>query len=277
MSAGDALAHRRTGPDDVERRRLKSRQQLVDVVVARGRPRDRVAAGERLLEVVHHALDGVAEQLRRVDHALLGDPEHLRLGLVDRLGDVVGLAVGQLGDVACDVDQAPQDRRVLHDAGVVGGVRDRRRGVLQGVQRLHAADLLEQPSPAQFVGDGDRVGGRACRVKGADGVEEMLVSRFVEVVGPEALLADGTDRVAREQQRAEHRFLGLQVVRRQPRSAAPGAVVLTPRVASITPPLHQATLPGRSCGVPVGAPGFCVGNRWICVDGAVDIATPVRP
>ena len=112
------------------------------------------------------------------------------------------------------MDQPPQDRRVLHDPGVVGGVGDRRGGVLQAVQRLDTADLLEQSSPAQLVGDGDRVGGCAGRVEGADGVEEVLVSRLVEVVGPQTLLADGTDRFAGEQQRAEHRLLRLEVVRR---------------------------------------------------------------
>ena len=48
------LAHRRAGADDVQRRGLQPRQQLVEVVVAGGRAGDRVAAGERLLEAVHH-------------------------------------------------------------------------------------------------------------------------------------------------------------------------------------------------------------------------------
>ena len=194
-------------------------QQLVDVVEAGRRAGDRVAPGVRLLEPVHHRLDRLAEQLRGVGDAVLGDLEDLGLGVVDGLGHVVGLAVGHLGDVAGDVDQAPQQGGVLDDPRVVGGVGDRRCGVLQGVQRLGAADLLEQPVAAQLVGDGDRVGGRTRRVQGAHGVEDVLVRRPVEVLGTQALLGDGADGVTRQEQGAEHGLLGLQVVRRH----APGA------------------------------------------------------
>jgi hypothetical protein len=59
------------------------------------------------------------------------------------------------------VNQPAQHRRVLDDAGIRRGVGDRRRGVLQGVQRLDATDLLEQTEPRQLLGDGDRVDGVA--------------------------------------------------------------------------------------------------------------------
>ena len=132
----------------------------------------------------------------RVGDPLLGDLEDLGLGLVERLGDVVGLAVGELGDVARDVDQPAQHRRVLDDLGVVAGARDRRRGVLQLVHRLRAADLVEQTGAAQLVGDGDRVDRAAARVQRADGVEDVLVRRPVEVGRVQALLADDADRLA---------------------------------------------------------------------------------
>ena len=78
----------------------KPGQQLVEVgeagrragdgdalLVARARGRSGRAAGGRRSATV------------RVDHPVLGDLEHLRLGLVEHLGDVVGLVVGELGDV----------------------------------------------------------------------------------------------------------------------------------------------------------------------------------
>ena len=87
--------------------------------------------------------------------------EDLALGHVERLDHVVGLAVGKLGDVAGGEDQLPQERRLLHDARVMTGARDRRRGVLQLVQRLGPADLGEQAGAAELVGDGDGIGGSA--------------------------------------------------------------------------------------------------------------------
>ena len=256
----DALAHRRAGPDDVQRRRLQARQQLVDVVVAGGRAGDRVAPGVGLLEAVHHRLDRLAEQLRGVGDAVLGDLEDLGLGVVDGLGHVVGLAVGHLGDVAGDVDQAPQQRGVLDDAGVVGGVGDRRRGVLQGVQRLRAADLLEQAVAAQLVGDGDRVGRRTRRVQGPHGVEDVLVRRAVEVLRAQPLLGDRADGVTRQQQRAEHGLLGLQVVRRHapgarraPRAAVVVAVAAEPPRRPFPPSRRSITAPSQ---------GDRVGRQW---------------
>ena len=44
----------------------------------------------------------VVDADHRVGDAPLGDLEHERLGAVERLGDVVGLVVAHLGDVAGD-------------------------------------------------------------------------------------------------------------------------------------------------------------------------------
>ncbi len=191
----DALPHRGSGPHDVERARLEPRQQLVDVGVAGGDAGDRVAAIERLLEAVHRLRQQVVELANRVGDPLLGNREHLGLGLVERLGDVVGLAVGELGDVARHIDQAAQHRRVLDDLGVVAGARDGGRRVLQLVHRLRATDLFEQPAAAQLVGDGDRVDRAAARVQGADRVEDVLMGRAVEVGRIQPLLADDANRL----------------------------------------------------------------------------------
>ena len=76
-------------------RRLQARQELVEVVVAGGRAGDGVAALEGLLQLVHRQRQQVAERLGGVDDAVLGDLEDLRLGLVERLGDVVGFEVAR--------------------------------------------------------------------------------------------------------------------------------------------------------------------------------------
>ena len=77
------LPHRRPGPDDVQRRGLQPGQQLVEVVVAGGRPGDDVAAGVGLLSrSITPLIDSLSSWVR-VGDALLGDLEDLRLGLVD--------------------------------------------------------------------------------------------------------------------------------------------------------------------------------------------------
>ena len=218
------LAHRGSGADDVQGTRLESRQHLVEVGVAGGDARDGVAAIERLLQSVHRFGQELVELTGRVGDPLFGDLEHLGLGLVERFGDVVGFAVRDLGDVARDVDQPAQHRRVLDDLGVVAGARDRRCGVLQLVHGLRATDLVEQPGATQLVGNGDRVDGTAAGVQGADRVEDVLVGGPVEVGRAQALLADETDRLTRQQQRPEDGLLGLQVVRRNSPFAPPATV-----------------------------------------------------
>jgi hypothetical protein len=195
---------------------LQTGQELVEVGVAGGDAGDRVAAVVGLLEVVHHLGEQLLDGAGRVGDPLLGDVEHLGLGLVERLDDVVGLAVGELGDVAGRVDELAEQRRLLDDLGVVARRRDRRRGVLQLVERLGPADLGEQTGPAQLVGDGDGVCRGGARVQGADRVEDVAVRRAVEVLRVEPHLADDADRLAREQHGAEHRLLGVDVVRWDP-------------------------------------------------------------
>ncbi len=175
---------------------METREQLVEVVQAGCRAGDRVAAREVLLD----ALDRLLHQLADLDVGVadppVGDLEHLRLGLVDGRRDALGSAVADLGDVAGDHDQPAQHRGVLHDLGVVRRVDDRRGQVLQRVQRLDAADGVEQPSAPQLVGDGDRVDRSAGGEHADRGVEDLLMGRLVEVVVAQALLDDRAQRIA---------------------------------------------------------------------------------
>ena len=67
----------------------------------------------------------------------------------------------------------------------------------------------------QLVGDGDRVGGLPAAEEVEHGIEDQLVRRAVEVVRLDRLEVLG-DRVLVEQHRAEHRLLGVEVLRRDP-------------------------------------------------------------
>ncbi len=100
----------------------------------------------------------------------------------------------------------------------------------------------------------------------------MLVGRAVEVPDLQPGLADDPDGVARQQQRAEHRFLGLQVVRRDPATSTGG--VAGPFGAAgyeFTIDRHgEPTLSGVSCAMegeqpwvlPVDGLWTTVPNLW---------------
>ena len=189
--------------------------------------------------------------------------EHQRLGRVHRLVDVVGHVVAELGDLAGDADEPPQQRVLLDDPGVAGGVgRGRRRG-LEVDQGAGAADGLEQAGPPQLVGDGDGVGRLALGVERGDGVEDVAVGRLVEVVDGDDL--DGRrDGVARQQHGPEQRLLGLEVVGRDPARGRSGRRLVVLAVGSgrgrrssggLTWILHRVTV-GYRTGTDPGD------NRW---------------
>ena len=96
--------------------------------------------------------------------------------------DVVGRAVGEVGDLPARPDEAPQDGELLDDAGVVGRVR-RRRGVgLQRDERGGVRAHRHQPCAVELVGDRDGVGGLPGLVEPGDRGEDLPVGRLVEVV-----------------------------------------------------------------------------------------------
>ena len=167
------------------------------------------------LETVEVEIQQVVDGGHRVGHPALGDLEHHRLGVIDRLGDVVGQLVAQLGDLAGHADHAAQQRMVLDDLGVPAGVGRGRRARLQAHQRGRAADGVEQARPAQLVGDGHRVGRLAGAVERGDGLVDVAVGGLVEVVGPQALGRHG-DGVLGQEHRPQEGLLGLEVVRGDP-------------------------------------------------------------
>ena len=130
---------------------------------------------------------------------------------------------------------------------VVRRVRRRGRRGLDRSSVGRAAERVEQVGAPQLLGDGDRVDRLALAVERLDGVVDVAVRGLVEVADVDARLDRGGDRVAREQHRAEQRLLGLEVVRRDPRRAAPRR-----RSSSIdwtTPPLRRSPCTRRAPAV----------------------------
>ena len=254
----DALSHRGPGTDDVEGAGLQAGHDLVEVVEAGGRTGDRVAAIEGLLQLVHRQRQQIGERAGGVDDPVLGHLEHLGLGFVEGFGDVVGLRVGEIGDLAGHADHPPQHGSVLHDLRVARRVRNGRRGVLQFEQELGTADLVEQTVAAQLVGNRDDVDRLAGGHEPANRRVHVLVCRLVEVLHLEAELGNGADHLTRQQQRAEEALLGVQVVWRDPStleasrragSSVSVVVALCHRVTTFVGPACGQLVP-TTCEVP---------------------------
>jgi len=83
------------------------------------------------------------------------------------------------------------------------------------VDRLDAADLFELATLAQRLGNRQRIDLAVAFVQRDHRREHGAVLLAVEVLGPQVLLYQQREQVPLvEQHRAEHRLLGLEVVRR---------------------------------------------------------------
>jgi hypothetical protein len=185
-----------------------------------GRDADaRAAAGGDRVDLVHGALEQLLEADVVLAGATLGDVVDLGLGPVHHLVDVAALtggrAVAELDDPGAGLDQAAERRPLGDDLRVEAGVGGGRHRGDQRVQVGRAADPHQLPGAGQLGRDGDGVGRLAAAVEIEDRVVEHLVGGPVEVAGAQHLHHVG-DRVLGQQHAAEHRLLGLQVLRRLP-------------------------------------------------------------
>jgi len=182
------------------------------------------AAAVALLEEQREAVEGLIERLlderEILGRPVLGDLVDLLLGHVEQLARVAGTVVAELGDLGADADQPAQQRHLLDDLGVAAGVRDDRDGLCEREHRGPASDLLERPPLIEAVAHGHLVDRLGSLVQIDHRRVDLAVPAAVEVLGLEHLGGLG-DRGLREQHRAEHRLLGVEVLGRQ----APGGII----------------------------------------------------
>ena len=103
-------------------------------------------------------------------------------------------------------------------ARVPARTRDRGRIGLQCDERRCSTRCVEHADSAQLLGDRHIVCRLTLGVKRSDGIIDVGVRRFVEVLGTD-LFDHDRDRIARKQHGPEHGFLGIKVVRWHPRAA----------------------------------------------------------
>ncbi len=170
-----------------------------------------------MFEAVDLVADGVLEQPLAAAELGAAQREDQPFGLVEqRLAGVV--AVGDLRlDLIGGAQQRPGLRGVADDAGVFAGVAGGRHPAAQLLDRGRSTDPIDLPVVTQGVADGQVVDPAVGVVEGEHRGEHVGVLLAVEVLDAQLLIDHDRGQVALvEQHRAEHRLLGLEVVRRHP-------------------------------------------------------------
>lgn len=145
---------------------------------------------------------------------------------LDQVADfvlVAFLAVGVLEDALRRLDDRPPVRLGPHDLGVTRAVGRGGHGLHAGMQVRGAAHAGQLAAPLQLVGHGDGVHGLARRVQAADRAVNRRVRGPVVLLSDDARLQDLAEEPvrrgvpgAREDQRPDHRLLGIEILRRHP-------------------------------------------------------------
>ena len=207
------LAHRGARGDHDQVGRLQARGDAVEVGEAGRHPGHHLLALVEPLDDFERLARQLVHRVERGADAALGDFEDFVLGLVEELVDARGRVVGGGGDFGRGRGERAQYRLLAHDARVVGDVGGGRDagGELGDVSR--AADRFELAARAQRVGHRDGVDRLVAVRQLGHHAKDLAMRLAIEVVGVEDFegLVDG---LVLEQDRAEHRLLGLQILRR---------------------------------------------------------------
>jgi hypothetical protein len=113
--------------------------------------------------------------------------------------------------------RAAQHRLLADDRGVVAGIGRGRHRRDEGVQVGGAADAGKVAGLRQIVRHRHRIRGLTAGVEVEDRLIDGFVSGLIEVIALHRLDAVG-DGVLRQEHRAEHALLGLDVLRRGPQT-----------------------------------------------------------
>ncbi len=213
------LPHRRAGRQDDEVSGLETGRVLVDVAETR---RHAGAVAVAVIEPVDLLERPLEELVNRDELAMaLVAPDVVDdlLGAVDRAVDVLFVLEADLGDHRPGVDQPAQGRLLANDLGVVLGRGGGRHRLHQGAEIREAADSLEGVAVTKLFGDRDLVERLAAFVELKEPGVDRLVDVRVEIRRPHDL-ADGCHHLAVDEDRAEDRHFGFEVVRRDPIGAA---------------------------------------------------------
>ena len=186
-----------------------------------GRAGDGLPVARELLELVDLLVEDLVDRPEVAGRLAVGDVEQLPLGVLDQL---VRLPAA-LGDAHLDrlrhAEQPSQRGLVLDELRVVARVADGRHDRGQLVHVRLAAGPLQLAALLELGADRERVDRLVLVVERQDRAVDRAVRVAVEVVGAQPHLDQhGRDRARRDEHRAQHRFLGLEVLRRDHAASA---------------------------------------------------------
>jgi hypothetical protein len=189
-----------------------------------GRAGHRVALERELLQLVELGVQQLLDRAEVLARVLVRDLEDRALGHVDQVARERLVPVDLRLDLVGRVEQPAEHRVFLDDPRVLAQVADGGHGAREQLDRRRAADVLQVARLLEVLDERQRVDRLALGVQIEHPLVDAPVTLAVEVVRVEALIDDQRgQRGVRQQDRAEHRLLGLQVLGRGHRRPAEGA------------------------------------------------------
>ena len=206
------FAHRGAAGHNHHLARLQALRHRVDLAEAGGDAGFDLAFLDAV-DLVERRVHGVAQRHVVLMHLAFAHLVGLGLRQVDHVLCLRAAGVvAELRDLSAGGDHAAQQRALVHDLGVIQGVRGRRHLRRQVVQVVHAANLLQVAAFVELRGHRHAVHGVAGAEHGQDCLVDRLVVRLVEVLGVEGL-RDLADRVFADEHAAQRGTLGVIIVR----------------------------------------------------------------
>ena len=208
------LAHRRARRDDDQVAGLQAARLAIDVVEAGRHAGDEGLVLEQLLDLREALADQRAHRHEAGLDAVFGDREDRALGLVeDQVGFLIGF-VGGAEDLVRREDQVAERRLLLDDLRVVLDVGRARHAVDERRDVGRAAHFLEVAGALELLLERDEIDRLAALRQIEHAIEDAAMR-----VAKERLRIDHRRRdvegVVVDQDRAEHRSLRFEVVRKR--------------------------------------------------------------
>src|SRR5699024_3011075 len=207
---------RRAGSDDDHLSGVQAVGDLVEIAETGGDTDGFRTPARRRLDLLQGRADDLTERQVIFGGALFGDRIHFRLRSVDYFVNVAAIgAVPEVDDAGSRLDQTAQHRPLLHDPGVITGIRGGRHRGNEGVQVGGPAYPGAFALARELGSNGDGVGAFAPAVQVDDRVIDRLVRGTVEITSPQHFNDIG-DRVLGEHHPTEHTLFRGNVLRRSP-------------------------------------------------------------
>ena len=208
------LPHRRPGRDDHQVGRLQAGGHLVEIGEPGRDAGDQLLARVQLLDRVEAGLREVAQRDEAVADLVVGDGEDRVLGLVEDDVGVFLRLVGRREDLVGREDQVPESRLLLDDPRVVLDVGRARHAVDERGDVGRTADLVELAGSPELLFERDEID-RVAALRQPDHLLEDAAVRVAEEIGRVDHLGGEVEDVVVQQDRAEHRAFGFEIVRQR--------------------------------------------------------------